>query len=312
VVRELEALPDGYVDRKFAIHKSAPPKGKRYVQVDITEIEYAETEATERELAVGPRNEFDCFDDLDEAYPPITEQEAYFNPSWLPDTNRDIKMIAAYLHDQGKGHVLPDMIEQVTGVRPPDEDFSPSKMRISDPEWWEERDRIKRDKYKAKRRANMTDEEKAKQVENLQLWKENNPDKIAAANKRRLEKRRNDRGQRELVAVDLEGFNTGRYFTDDRRDYAAELNEGIARGYCKTTEGQAKLDKQLKDHIVISTEEKLAQQQPFNRWTVHNTKWYRAQHDLNDDPIPSARNKQTTRYAADLYRASAVSVRRWK
>jgi hypothetical protein len=47
----------------------------------------------------------------------------------------------------------------------------------------------------------------------------------------------------------------------------------------------------LRNHIVISEEERLAQQVPFSGWTVRGQKWYLDQHDLTDDPMPSARNK---------------------
>ena len=36
----------------------------------------------------------------------------------------------------------------------------------------------------------MTDEEKAKQIGNLQLWKANNPDKMQAAASRRLQRKK--------------------------------------------------------------------------------------------------------------------------
>jgi IstB-like ATP binding protein len=114
----------------------------------------------------------------------------------------------------------------------------------------------------------MTDEEKAKQIGNLQLWKAENPEKMQVAEARRLEKKKVARKDRELVGVDLEGFDTGRYFTDDRPDYARELHEGIARGYAQDpVKQQEKLDKLLKDHIVISEEERLAQQVFFAGWT---------------------------------------------
>ncbi|HEY8651192.1 MAG TPA: hypothetical protein VIL70_09780, partial [Chthoniobacterales bacterium] len=107
------------------------------------------------------------------------------------------------------------------------------------------------------------------------------------AESRRLKKKKAGRKSREFVAVDLEGFDTGKYFTDDRRDYARELHEGIARG-----EGEKELDRLLRDHIVISEEERLAQHVSFLGWTVHGRKWYLEQHDLTDDPMPSARNKK--------------------
>ena len=59
----------------------------------------------------------------------------------------------------------------------------------------------------------MTDEEKAKQIGNLQLWKVNNPDKMQATESRRLQKKKAARKDREFVAVDLEGFDTGKYYT---------------------------------------------------------------------------------------------------
>ena len=121
-----------------------------------------------------------------------------------PITELDIRLIAASLYDQGCGHVLADMIEGVRGeevrrletafergeagiseedvraaqrgVRPPDDAYSPRKLPIRDPEWRKARKKVKRKKCRAERRARMTDEEKAKQIGNLQLWKANNPD----------------------------------------------------------------------------------------------------------------------------------------
>jgi hypothetical protein len=191
-----------------------------------------------------------------------------------PITERDIRMIAASLHDQGRGHVLPDMIEGVTDTRPPDDDYSPRKMRIRDPEWRKAREKAKRQKYRSERRARMTDDEKVKQIGNLQLWKANNPETMQAAEARRLDKKKAGRRSRELVAVDLEGFDTGKYFTDDRRDYAREFHEAIARGEGATQQGQQELDTLLRNHIVISEEERLAQQVSSAGWTPHNRKWY--------------------------------------
>jgi hypothetical protein len=223
-------------------------------------------------------------------------------------TERDIRMIAAGLHDQGRGHVLPDMIEGDTGTRPPDDTYSPRKLPIRDPEWRKAREKAKRKKCRTERRARMTDEEKAKQIGNLQLWKANNPEKLQAAETRRLEKEKAGRRSRFFVPVDLEGFDTGRYFTDDRRNHTREFHESIARGDGEEArriiaafergepgiseealqaaqQEQAELDRLLRDHIMISEEERLAQQVPFAGWTVHNRKWYLDQHDLTDDPV---------------------------
>jgi hypothetical protein len=49
-----------------------------------------------------------------------------------PITELDIRMIAHGLHDQGHGHVLVDMVEGVTDVRPPDDSYSPRKLPIRD------------------------------------------------------------------------------------------------------------------------------------------------------------------------------------
>jgi acyl-CoA synthetase (AMP-forming)/AMP-acid ligase II len=92
--------------------------------------------------------------------------------------------------------------------------------------------------------------------------------------------------------TDLEGLDTGRYFTDDRSDYARQLHEGVARGLLDTAEGQKQLDQLLRGHIVISEEERVVQVLPFAGWTPHNRRWYLDQHDLTDDTIPSARSKR--------------------
>jgi hypothetical protein len=86
-----------------------------------------------------------------------------------PITELDIRMIAHALHDQGRGHVLVDMVEGATGERPPDDAFSPRKMRIRNAELRAGRDKAKRKKYRAKCRANMTEQEKAKQIADLHL-----------------------------------------------------------------------------------------------------------------------------------------------
>jgi hypothetical protein len=175
--------------------------------------------------------QYDDEPELNEARKSAPDDEAAFASDEYPViTELDIRMIAASLHDQGRGHVLADMIESRTGERPADEDFSPRKMQIRDPEWRKARQTLKRQRYRAERRARMTDDEKAKQIGNLQLWKANNPDKIRAAEGRRLQKKKTARKGREFVAVDLEGFDTHRYFVDDRRNYAREFHEGIARG----------------------------------------------------------------------------------
>jgi len=89
------------------------------------------------------------------------------------------------------------------------------------------------------------------------------------------------------VAIGLDGR-----FTGGRPDYARQLHEGVARGLLDTAEGQKQLDQLLRDHIVISEEERVVQVLPFAGWTPHNRRWYLDQHDLTDDPIPSARNKR--------------------
>jgi hypothetical protein len=82
-----------------------------------------------------------------------------------PITELDIRMIAHALHDQGRGHVLADMIEGVTGERPPDDAFSPRKLPIRDPEWRKVRRKAERQKHQAGRRARMTEEERRNRLE---------------------------------------------------------------------------------------------------------------------------------------------------
>ena len=207
-----------------------------------------------------------------------------------PITETDIRLIAAALHDQGRGHVLSDMIESVTGERPDDALFTPRKMRIRHPENSKARKKFTQRKYDAKRRAHMTPEEKSARIENLERWRTNNPDKLRATATRRLEKKKAARKSRELVAVDLEGFDTGRYFTDDRPDYDRQYIEGLAEGKHETEQGLREMAELLKEHGRWNGRE---EQPAFAGWTPHGREWYLDQHDLtDDDPVPSARNKK--------------------
>jgi hypothetical protein len=131
-----------------------------------------------------------------------------------PITELDIRMIAHALHDQGRGHVLADMIVGVTGERPPDDAFSPRKLPIRDPEWRKVRRKAERQKHQAGRRARMTDEEKAKQIGNLQLWKANNPDKMQAAESRRLQRKKADRKSK-TSSLSKPFLGDGRIFIED-------------------------------------------------------------------------------------------------
>ncbi len=204
-----------------------------------------------------------------------------------PISELNIRMIADSLHDQGRGHVLPDMIEAMTGVRPPDEDFSPRKLPIRDPQWREARKKVERRKYRAKRRENMTEEDRAERIKKLKSWKADNPEKMKAVEVRRLENKKEARKSREFVAVDLEGFNTGRYFTDDRRDHVRDYHEAFARCVTSDELERGELDHLLKNHFHLKNEG-----QPFAGWMRHDHKWYLDQHDLTEDLTPSARNKK--------------------
>lgn len=202
----------------------------------------------------------------------------------IPDIH--FRILVAELADQGRTHVLLDMIEGMTGERPPEETFDPRKFPIRDTLWKTARKRLKKQRSRLHQRERQSPEAKAARLEALAAWKAANPDKMAEADKRRLAALKQERKTRLYVTVDLEGFDTGHYFTDDRRDYAREMHEGIARG--DTTYEQA--CEHIK-HLHVPEEEKY--NPPFAGWTVHDHKWYLRQHNLTkDDPRPCARNKK--------------------
>jgi hypothetical protein len=211
----------------------------------------------------------------------MMEEDEWESP---PITERDIRMIAATLYDGGEGHILPDMIESVTGIRPADDEYSPKKLRIrGDAEWSAYRKRRARRESKKRKRANESNEEKLARVANLEKWKVKNPEKMREAAARKLEKKKKDRQSRGFVAVDLEGFDTDRYFTDDRPDARRDYVEKLARGTTADEDSTAALLRIGEEKVVI----------PFNGWTVHDRQWYLDQHDLTaDDPIPCAGNKR--------------------
>jgi hypothetical protein len=75
--------------------------------------------------------------------------EAYAE-TFPPITQTDICMIVAGLHDQGRTHVLADMVEGVTNERPPDGAFHPRKFPIRDQEW-----RLKRKNWRKRGGASI-------------------------------------------------------------------------------------------------------------------------------------------------------------
>jgi hypothetical protein len=86
--------------------------------------------------------------------------------------------------------------------------------------------------------------------------------------------------------VDLEGCDTGRYFTDDRKDYVREKNEGVARGDWTEKECEEYLT-----HVLVREEDRW--NPPFNGWMVHDRQWYLDHHNLTaDDPFPSGLNRK--------------------
>lgn len=248
--------------------------------INRLENEDKEVETAEPTLSIaGPATS-----DEPEAPSPDEDEEA--DEASPPITERDIRMIVAALHDEGRGHVIPDMIESVTGVRPPDGTYTPKRMPIRDPQWREARKKIKLKKARIARKARMTEQEKTKEIARLENWKAANPDKMEAATERRLENKKASRKTRPFVAVDLEGFDTGRYFTDDRKDYVREKNEGVARGDWTEKECEEYLT-----HVLVREEDRW--NPPFNGWTVHDRQWYLDQHNLTaDDPFPSVLNKK--------------------
>ena len=139
--------------------------------INRLENEDKEVETAEPTLSIaGPATS-----DEPEAPSPDEDEEA--DEASPPITERDIRMIVAALHDEGRGHVIPDMIESVTGVRPPDGTYTPKRMRIRDPQWREARKKIKLKKARIARKARMTEQEKTKEIARLENWKAANPDR---------------------------------------------------------------------------------------------------------------------------------------
>jgi hypothetical protein len=230
------------------------------------------------------------------------------------------RVIAAALHYDGRGDVLPDMIngavESLAGMidaaaedldtinaavgmtgaaamidaaaeggSPPAkaEDFAPGKLRIRE-------DVEPLDEKRRKKKRLLTDEQKEKKRARDKAWKKDNPDKAAAHHaKSHKRERAKDKALRAegpyLVAVDLEGFDTGRYFTDNR---PAAKSQGLVE----------RIEAALRNEGHASHLEPEPGDGPD--WTEHDHEWYLAQYDLTpDDPIPSARNKKPD--APDIY-----------
>jgi hypothetical protein len=135
-------------------------------------------------------------------------------------------------------------------------------------------------------RPASTRRKKAARVAELEAWKAANPDKMAEAGKRRQAALKQERKVRPFVGIDLEGFDTWRYFTDDRRDYEREHQENRARGDLTF--------EQCEEYLrVMHVPEDEKPDFTFKGWTVHDRKWYLAQHDsTEDDPHPRPDNRK--------------------
>lgn len=147
-------------------------------------------------------DDLDDTDDFDDA--------SFDENSSPPVTDLDMRMIIAALHDQGRGHVLADMIESATGERLPEGTFHPRKFPIRDPQWRAARKRLKKQRDRLYQREGQSSEAKAARIAALEEWEATHPDRMEEAGKRRQAALKQERKARQFVAVDLEGFNTGR------------------------------------------------------------------------------------------------------
>ncbi|HEY8650705.1 MAG TPA: hypothetical protein VIL70_07305 [Chthoniobacterales bacterium] len=112
-------------------------------------------------------DDLDDTDDFDDA--------SFDENSSPPVTDLDMRMIIAALHDQGRGHVLADMIESATGERLPEGTFHPRKFPIRDPQWRAARKRLKKQRDRLYQRERQSSEAKAARIAALEEWKATRP-----------------------------------------------------------------------------------------------------------------------------------------
>ena len=155
------------------------------------------------------------------------------------------------------------------------EALNPRNLRIRDPQWSAERQRRKFKRSTAKRSADP--DLRQRERERVKTYRDAHPEKVKAARvaDALAEKAaRAARGPKSFVAVDSEGFDTGRYFVHE---------DGIPRD----SEGR-KITNALDVRGLKQTQEK---------WTVHGRDWYASSHAEGDKP--TAQNKI---FPGDIYR----------
>jgi hypothetical protein len=155
--------------------------------------------------------------------------------------------------------------------------LNPRNLRIRDPGWSAERQRRRFQRARAKRTEdpNMRRQER----ERIKAYRAANPEKVKAARvaDALAEKAaRAKRGPKLFVAVDSEGFDTGRYFAHE---------DGIPRD----DEGR-KITNALDVRGLKERQDK---------WTLHGRDWYASAHESADGDEPTAQNKI---FPGDIYR----------
>jgi hypothetical protein len=155
--------------------------------------------------------------------------------------------------------------------------LNPRNLRIRDPGWSAERQRRKFQRARAKRSddPNMRRQER----ERVKAYRAAYPEKVKAARvaDALTEKAfRAARGPKSFVAVDSEGFDTGRYFVHE---------DGIPRDQ----EGR-KITNALDVRGLKERQDK---------WTRHGRDWYASAHECADGDEPTAQNKI---FPGDIYR----------
>jgi hypothetical protein len=146
--------------------------------------------------------------------------------------------------------------------------LNPRNWRVANRDWSRWRQSIKLRRQNAKRGSDP--EQRASERERIAAYRRANPDKAASASRKRTAKKKQARealGPRSFVAIDSEGFDTGRYFSQ------AQVRSGIEAGLF----GDA--------------------QKPERGPIERDREWYLSAH--SDPQDPNARNKT---YEGDIYR----------
>ena len=155
--------------------------------------------------------------------------------------------------------------------------LNPRNLRIRNRQWSAERQRLKHRRNNARRSADP--EMRRQTCERVRADRAANPEKVKASRKAdaAAEKTaRAARGPKSFVAVDSEGFDTGRYFV---------LSDGLPRD-----EYGRKITDLLDPRSVARSREK---------WSIEDRDWYKSAHDCDPGAMPSA---QTKTFEGDICR----------